>query len=1091
MKPVPFLLSALMIYSSCAFAQTIEASRTGFSWIAAENVQDNAYGAGYTLYSAAWPIFDQYPGPEDFQMGLAGCWMSPQPTGNEPSGFYNTIEGGLGWWHDTRFGTRIPKFIMGGVSNGFFAWANGPGAGRSDLLANGQRDWSSPGGKYGVAQLSNRLVWAPDGLNMAQSLNGEMLGYGYTPLPLMDVLEETAGQDVQTGNQCWTLFLNSTNFKGPATFFMPTFWTEPVLENPEIEGLFHDSRPSNPNIGPGLEHAGSPALIAEDDQGNLYAKIARLQFPASNENSAMAMSQISVYNQNALWNAMEAWFNGDAPVSPESMQNGALGVPFINNGGDIVGEISGGGNEHSIALDYMSNVQQTTNVMGFEFDLNTVDQDGQYFVLPEYFRLENDAWQPIDASEVPASTNLVNAEVELSERPELTYLTPLEPDCEWQDPNGPWNSPGPVAGPFFAELGDGSTVTYHWYRFADQPAMVHANLPEEVREEMQARVELIHQNWSHTDEYMAGLEVGNLATLDPGVIVTPPEGLEIGYVPIVTRQQSTPEKVRVFVLAGQSNMQGFGKVEDAENDPGTLVHVIENDEDGDWSMLGEAGDWSVLDDAYLYFEVNDEIIRDRITVGQGAFTDLIGPELMFAHALDAYYEDPILIIKTAWGGLNLAEDFRPPSAGGSTGAYYTEMIEIIQSVTQNLDSEFPEIGVSEFELSGFAWFQGWNDGAEPEFLEEYESNLHHLLNDVRADLGEPNLPFVVASSGHGGLVLSNDLWVQDMQNTVSVAQENVGCDDELYGGTVGFRDTKPFYIDGEESPDDAIHHFHNNALTFLNVGKALGEEMILAINDMAFCYVDCEDQSDPGIVSIGNRVWNDLNMNGINDPDEPGIAGVSLVLWGDPDGDGIPDWEGFSGVEVTDDEGYYRFSGLEPGNYVVFVWQVDNWDEGEPLHGFQSTNNFVADANNDVDLDNNGFGEPFTDIMSGIVTLTSGDEPLNDGDPFDCLFDYDASGNNTIDFGFFNPNPVAVEEPANPNWVRVFPNPVSNELVIAGALEMDRIEFYDATGRLHRSFDVAGDFHRLDVSDFLSGVYVVKVLSQSGEVMEVKRVVKR
>ena len=115
-----------------------------------------SFDAGYTAYAAAWPIFDAYPGPDAFQMGLASCWMSTQQTGNEPDEFYTTIEGGLGWWMDTRFATRIPKFIMGGVSHNFFAWANGPGAGRSDMLPNGQRDWSTPGGKYGVAQLSNR-----------------------------------------------------------------------------------------------------------------------------------------------------------------------------------------------------------------------------------------------------------------------------------------------------------------------------------------------------------------------------------------------------------------------------------------------------------------------------------------------------------------------------------------------------------------------------------------------------------------------------------------------------------------------------------------------------------------------------------------------------------------------------------------------------------------------------------------------------------------------------------------------------------------------------------------------------------------------
>ena len=158
-----FLLIIFSLVAYRASAQVMDASRSGFTWISTEDISDPSFGSGYTIYSAAWPIFKDYPGPRDFQMGLAGCWLSTQRTGNEPDQFYTTIEGGLGWWHDTRFGTSIPKFIMGGVSYNFYAWANGPGAGRSDLLPNGQRDWSTPGGKYGIAQLSNRLLWAPDG----------------------------------------------------------------------------------------------------------------------------------------------------------------------------------------------------------------------------------------------------------------------------------------------------------------------------------------------------------------------------------------------------------------------------------------------------------------------------------------------------------------------------------------------------------------------------------------------------------------------------------------------------------------------------------------------------------------------------------------------------------------------------------------------------------------------------------------------------------------------------------------------------------------------------------------------------------------
>ncbi|MBT3242209.1 MAG: T9SS type A sorting domain-containing protein [Bacteroidetes bacterium] len=1073
-------------------AQVVEAQRSGFAWISTQDVSDKSFGSGYTFYSAAWPIFKNYPGPHKFQMGLGSCWLTTQRTGNEPEQFYTTIEGGLGWWGDTRFGTKIPKFIMGGVSLNFYAWANGPGAGKSGMLPNGQRDWSSPGGKYGVAQLSNRLLWAPDGLNLAQSLNGEMLGYGYTPLPLTEPMQQTNGKNVETGNQCWTLFLNSTNFKGPATFFLPTFWTKPVLNDPSLEGLFLDSRPSEPNIGFGIEHAHSPALISTDNDGYRYAKIERLQFPVSEEDNSIILNKVSVYSQNALWNDMVSWFNGGDVVQPEALQSGAYDVSFINNGGSMAAEISRSGMEYSIDLNYIDNVQLNSNTMGFEFDLNTVFEKDDNFILPEYFKLDRDnKWQPVSEDAVPSSTNLVSSQVPSTPRSEISYLTPLDPDCQWQDPNGPWNNPGPEAGPFKAALGDGSTVTYYWYRFIDQPAIIQANLPENIRTALQNRVELIHSNWSNTDEYMSPPKIGNIATIDPEALVQPPEGLEIGYVPIVTRQEKSQGKIRVFVLAGQSNMEGYGIIEDNENDPGSLVDVIQNDVNGNWSEIGEAGNWNTLEGAYLYFARNEDPVRTNVSVGQGAYPNLIGAELMFAHQVDEYYDDPVLIIKTAWGGKSLAVDFRPPSAGGETGVSYTAMIQTVQNVTHNLGTEFPDIGVSDFEISGFAWFQGWNDGESDSFLNEYESNLYHLVNDVRNDLGNPNLPVVIASSGHGGFERSNDQWVRNMQNIVSVAQENVGCNDSIYGGSVGFVQTKQYYYDRAESPQDAIHHFNHNALTYLNIGKAMGNKMIQAVNDMAFCYNDCGNKISPGIVSIGNRVWNDYDRDGINDPNEPGIPGVSLVLWGDSNGDDIPDWQGFGGVQVTDDEGYYRFSGLQAGNYIVFVWSVDNWGSGDPLHGFKSTTGFVANANNDVDLDNNGYGSRNTDIKSGIVTLTDGDEPLDDGDPFSCYFDYDASGNNTVDFGFYNPEITKVVELANENSIQIFPNPVLNELTIEANLSLYQIEIFDSFGRIHRTIYPSRSAHTIDTSTLPKGLYFIKVLNKTNSILKVQKIVKQ
>src|SRR5262249_32668999 len=109
------------------------------------------------------------------------------------------------------------------------------------------------------------------------------------------------------------------------------------------------------------------------------------------------------------------------------------------------------------------------------------------------------------------------------------YVTP-------EDAKSCWKKPGPVAGPFQAQLGDGSVVTYFWYRFADQPALLNADLTDAEREGLQARVEKLHRSWKKDRDSLPAPTLGKLAEIDPALVVTPPQGLEIGHVPIATRQ---------------------------------------------------------------------------------------------------------------------------------------------------------------------------------------------------------------------------------------------------------------------------------------------------------------------------------------------------------------------------------------------------------------------------------------------------------------------------------------------------------------------------------------------------------------------------
>ncbi len=521
-------------------------SAYGFNIYYRELIEDNSYGAGYSFYSAVWPFVESYPGPVNYQEGQ-GTWMTPYSE-DQPEEFYNTIEGGLGWWSDTRFGMDVPKFIMGGVANQFDEWANGPGTGSTAMREDGHRDWDEPGGKYGVAQITNRMVWPPDGLTMDQNSNGEYLGYGYHPLPITDEMQTTNGEDWVTGNQCWTLFLNSTTFKGPVAFFIPTFWAQSALGDEAYAGQFLDTRPSDPNQSFAQEFSACPSLVGVDSAGDVYSRLMPPVYPKTTSNRSEMVRDISIYSSDAMWNQVQAWFDGGEAPDTRLSSNGTFAVDFdIDNENptpvdaaihtDLGPDVDTYINQEEYAHVKMS---EDRKAIYFEWDTEVVDDIGTGFRMPEYYRLENNEWIVVDEEEVPESTGLIENSPETHARSEVTYLTPMEEDCHAFGTENSWNTPGPSSGPFFVTLSDGSRLTYYWYRFVDQPSIIEANLPAEMRDHMQERIEMIHTSWSYLDNYLPEPTGGTLVGLDQGQIVTPPFGLEVGYVPIVTRQELDP-----------------------------------------------------------------------------------------------------------------------------------------------------------------------------------------------------------------------------------------------------------------------------------------------------------------------------------------------------------------------------------------------------------------------------------------------------------------------------------------------------------------------------------------------------------------------
>jgi hypothetical protein len=297
-----------------------------------------------------------------------------------------------------------------------------------------------------------------------------------------------------------------------------------------------------------------------------------------------------------------------------------------------------------------------------------------------------------------------------------------------------------------------------------------------------------------------------------------------------------PKPLKVFILAGQSNMQGHAAVSTLDSlagDPKTAPLLKEmKGPDGTprvcervWiSSVGSLGD--------AYTDLTEA--KGKLTVGFGAPEDKFGPEFTFGLFMEKSVDAPILIIKTAWGGRSLHTDFRPPSAGpyvlaketqelwdkhpggahgipraedrpryfeekaAATGVYYREMIAHVRKVLKDIKRVVPDYDEERgYELAGFVWFQGFNDYVDggvyplqdkPGGYDLYTDLLGHFIRDVRKDLSAPTMPFVIGVMGIDGMRGDKEAPMMHFRS----AQRKPATLDEFKGNVLAV-ETAPFW----------------------------------------------------------------------------------------------------------------------------------------------------------------------------------------------------------------------------------------------------------------------------------------------------------
>ena len=322
------------------------------------------------------------------------------------------------------------------------------------------------------------------------------------------------------------------------------------------------------------------------------------------------------------------------------------------------------------------------------------------------------------------------------------------------------------------------------------------------------------------------------------------------------------DSVRVFILAGQSNMEGKAK--------NTLLdHQATSPETKDFfAHLRDGDKWAVRDDVFIkYLKRNGPL-----TIGYGS-PNRTGSELEFGHLMGEHFDEPVLLIKAAWGGHSLFKLFRSPSSGlpeeaalqdmlekakakverenkkndrkkplptmqdikEPFGSSYRNMMTEVNGTFENYETMFPELKGKQLKLAGFFWFQGFNDKFGEFAPGEYEANMKRFIKDVRKDLKAPKLPFVIAAIANNGSkpAEGSSLTIRDAQMAMNKVPEFKGNIRAFRTDLLVDKAAENLYPTWKQNIEqwqltgsDHAYHYFGSAIWYTRIGRSAGEAML-------------------------------------------------------------------------------------------------------------------------------------------------------------------------------------------------------------------------------------------------------------------------